>query len=68
MFRHEDFGRLIGGFGMLSGAALLAFNLATFPYIPAESGLVDLGPVTAIWWLAVILQLFRLDRRDKRQK
>lgn len=59
MYRHRHFGRILGGFGVISGAALLIINLWAFPKVPAESGLVDLGPVTAVWWLAVIVQLVR---------
>jgi hypothetical protein len=68
MLRHPDFGRLLGLFGVVSAVALLVLNLAAFPHIPAESGLVDLGPLTGLWWLAVIVQMFRLDRRDRRQR
>ncbi|MGE0352161.1 MAG: hypothetical protein AB7I33_04355 [Gemmatimonadales bacterium] len=64
MFRHRDFGRLIGILGIVSGAGLLILNLASFPYVPAESGLVDLGPVTGVWWLLVIVQMFRSRRRQ----
>lgn len=63
MFRHRDFGKLLGGFGVASGGALLALNLVAFPYIPSQVGLVDLGPVTGLWWLAVIVQMLRTDRR-----
>jgi hypothetical protein len=66
MFRHRDFGRWIGGFGIVAGAALLVLNMAAFPHIPADSGLIDLGPVTALWWVVVILNIVRLDRRDRR--
>jgi len=65
MYRHRDFGKVFGIFGIASAAALLAFNLYTFPYIPADSGLVDLGPVTGLWWLAVIVQFFRLERKAR---
>jgi hypothetical protein len=65
MYRHPDFGRFLGGFGVLAGAALLVLNLIAFPYVPADSGLVDLGPVSGLWWLLVIGQMVRLDRRDR---
>jgi hypothetical protein len=68
MFRHPDFGKLLGAFGMLSAAALLALNLGAFPQIPGESGLIDLGPVTGVWWLLVIVQMVRLDRRERRAR
>ena len=63
MTRHPDFGRFLGWFGLISATALLALNLGAFPHIPGESGLVDLGPLTGIWWVLVIIQLIRLDRR-----
>ena len=59
MYREPSFGRVLGAFGIVSASALLVFNLATFPYGPADSGLVDLGPVTGIWWLCVIVQIKR---------
>jgi hypothetical protein len=62
MIRHRDFGRLLGAFGAVAAGALLALNLATFPHPPSEAGLVDLGPVTGLWWVAVIVQLFRAQR------
>jgi hypothetical protein len=62
MFRHPDYGRLLGGFGMVSAVVLLALNLAAFPDVPGESGLIDVGPVTGMWWLWVIVQMIRNDR------
>ena len=59
MYGRREFGRILGVFGIVSGAALLVLNLWAFPEVPGESGLVDLGPVTAIWWLAVIVQMVR---------
>jgi hypothetical protein len=41
------------------GALLLAFNLYMFPQPPAEAELIDWGPFTALWWLAVIVQMIR---------
>lgn len=64
MYSHRDFGRIIGVFGVLSAVALLSLNLAAFPKVPGESGLVDLGPITAVWWLAVIVQLMRRPKRN----
>jgi hypothetical protein len=65
MFRHPDFGKVFGILGIVSAAALLAFNLYAFPYLPAKSGLVDLGPLTGLWWLAVIVQFLRLERKAR---
>lgn len=64
MYSHRDFGRIIGVFGVLSAVGLLSLNLAAFPEVPGESGLVDLGPITAVWWLAVIVQLMRKPKRS----
>jgi hypothetical protein len=66
MFRRPDFGKFLSIFGMAAGGALLIFNLWTFPYIPADSGLIDLGPVTGLWWILVIVQIIRVDLRRKR--
>jgi hypothetical protein len=64
MYREPSFGRLLGAFGIVSASALLVLNLATFPYGPADSGLVDLGPVTGIWWLCVIVRIKRTAARS----
>lgn len=68
MFEHRDFGKVLGILGAVLAGLLLVFNLWTFPYIPADSGLVDLGPLTGLWWLAVIIQFARLDWRDRRTR
>lgn len=67
MYREPRFGRLLGGFGVASASALLVFNLATFPHGPADSGLVDLGPLTGLWWLWVIIQIKRTAARSARE-
>jgi hypothetical protein len=68
MYRDPRFGRLLGGFGVISAAGLLVFNLATFPHAPAESGLVDLGPLTGLWWLFVIIQIKRAAAPANRER
>jgi hypothetical protein len=65
LFGHPAYGRGLGAFGMMSAVALLALNLATFPYVPAESGLIDLGPVTGVWWVLVIVRMIREDREAR---
>lgn len=62
LYRHPRFGRVIGVSGIAAGMSLLALNVAAFPYVPAESGLVDLGPVTGVWWLLVIAAQVRRSR------
>jgi hypothetical protein len=66
MYRRPEFGKFLGVFGMAAGGALLIFNLWTFPYIPADSGLLDLGPLTGLWWVLVIVQIIRVELRRKR--
>ena len=66
MYKRPDFGRFLSVFGAASGVALLVFNLWTYPYIPADSGLIDLGPVTGIWWILVFIQVVRMDLRKRR--
>jgi len=58
---------IIGIFGILAGSLLLIFNMWTFPYPPAETGLIDLGPVTGIWWVVVIVMMIRADKRTSGQ-
>jgi hypothetical protein len=65
MYRHPEFSRFTSIFGMVSAGALLALNLYAFPNVPKESGLVDLGPVTGIWWLMVIAQVIRTRWRTR---
>ncbi len=63
MYRNRYFGKLIGLFGIVAGLGLLVLNLWTFPYPPGESGLVDLGPVTAVWWIWAIILMIRADKK-----
>lgn len=65
MARSPAIGPVLGMAGILAAGGLLVVNLATFPYVPAESGLVDLGPVTGVWWLLVIARLVWWDRRRR---
>jgi hypothetical protein len=64
MLKHRDFGRIWGGFGILASAALLYLNLDTYPRGPAYAGSVDLGPVVALWFLAVFVKITRLYARQ----
>jgi hypothetical protein len=59
MYGHPRFGKWFSIPGVLLGALLLALNLYTFPQPPADAELVDLGPFTALWWVAVIVQMIR---------
>jgi hypothetical protein len=57
MLSHPSFGRIWGGLGILAAGLLLILNLYTFPYAPAESGSIDLGPALALWVFAVYIRL-----------
>jgi hypothetical protein len=45
------------------GVALIGLNAATFPWPPGDRGLVDLGPVTGLFMLALSIRLALLGRR-----
>ena len=36
---------------------LLTLNLSTFPEPPEESGLVDVGPLVGLWYLAAAIRM-----------
>jgi hypothetical protein len=59
MFGHPRFGRAFGGSGVVLGIGLLLSNLYTFPAPPANAGLMDLGPLIGVWYLAVSVQMWR---------
>ncbi|MDT8067660.1 MAG: hypothetical protein ROO76_05780 [Terriglobia bacterium] len=59
MLHHPRFGRFFGVLGFVLAAGLAALNLATFPTPPANAGLVDLGPLVALWYVAVSVQMLR---------
>jgi hypothetical protein len=62
MFKHPRFGMVFGGSGLIISILLLALNLYTFPEGPAYAGSVDLGPLLAIWFLAVYIRLLMIKR------
>ena len=60
MLRHPRFGKLIGIAGILvGGVVILGFNFYTFPDPPKEAGLLDPGPITGLWYLWVVIYVFR---------
>lgn len=62
MLADRRFGRWFGIAGIVVAAALYVLNFATFPTPPASSGLVDLGPIVGLWYLAVSIRALRLRR------
>jgi hypothetical protein len=57
MLRHQRLGKILGSIGIILGAGLLVLNIYTFPVPPGDAGLIDLGPFTAQWYLAVTIML-----------
>ncbi|NIQ57200.1 MAG: hypothetical protein GWN85_28175 [Gemmatimonadetes bacterium] len=62
MLRHPCFGRVWGGSGIAASVLLLYLNLGTFPRGPAYAGSVDVGPLLAVWFLAVYARGLWLSR------
>lgn len=56
---HPRLGRVVGVSGLVVAAALLALNYYSFPTPPGEAGLIDLGPLVALWYLVVTLMVWR---------
>jgi len=57
MVSSARFGPLWGWLGILSALLLLTLNLYTFPRGPAYVGLVDVGPILALWFGAVYVRI-----------
>lgn len=64
LVRGSGLERLIGAYGLVAGAGLLALNIWYFPKPPAMMGSVDLGPATIAWWVALIVLDGQLKKRD----
>jgi hypothetical protein len=59
MFGHPRLGKIFSISGIVIALALLVLNIYSFPIPPAESGSIDLGPLVALWYLAVTIQIAR---------
>jgi hypothetical protein len=57
MFSHPRLGKILSISGVLITLALLVLNIYSFPIPPGESGSIDLGPLVALWYLAVIIRI-----------
>ena len=57
MYFHPRFGKIFGITGVLITLALLVLNISAFPIPPGESGSIDLGPLVALWYLAVTIRI-----------
>lgn len=55
MLRHRSFGKIFGGIGIVLFVLAAGFNLRAAPDPPV----FDLGPIAALWVLAVYVQMMR---------
>jgi len=53
MFGRRGLGPWLAVPGLVIGGLLLILNVATFPIPPESAGLVDVGPLIGVWYLAV---------------
>lgn len=57
MWTHPRFGRAFAITGGAFAVLLLVLNFGTFPEPPAEVGLVDVGPLVGLWYLAAAIRI-----------
>ncbi len=57
LWKHPRFGVVLGGITIFAGLLLLVLNLWTFPAPPADSGLFDVGPFVAVWFLVLSVRM-----------
>ena len=60
----KGLGLLVGIIGVITSIGLLSLNMITFPHPPAESGLIDLGPYSIIWWVLVAIYIDRIHKKS----
>ena len=63
----KGLGLLVGVIGVITSMGLLSLNMITFPHPPAESGLVDLGPYTIIWWVLIVIYIDRIHNKTHKE-
>lgn len=63
MLRHRNFGKVFGGIGIILFVLAAILNLRAAPDPPA----FDLGPIAALWVLAVYIQMLRATKSSRDQ-
>ncbi|MFC2084969.1 hypothetical protein ACFLS9_07930 [Bacteroidota bacterium] len=57
IFNHPKLGKFFSVPGIIISLLMIVFNILTFPVPPAESYLIDLGPLVGLWYLAVTIRI-----------
>jgi hypothetical protein len=57
MMNHPRLGKMFGVTGILLSISLFILNVYSFPIPPADTGLIDMGPFVALWYLAVTIKI-----------
>lgn len=57
VFIDENKKSMVGWLGVILSTVLLGMNAITFPEPPASKGYMDLGPVTLLWWILLIIKI-----------
>lgn len=59
MWKNPLIGKVIGTAGVIIGLSGLILNVYSFPTPPGQAGLIDIGPLAGLWFLAVTIQIIR---------
>jgi hypothetical protein len=62
LWYHPRFRPILPLLGVFVALLLLALNIATFPTPPAAAGLVDVGPLVALWYILLCVRILVLAR------
>lgn len=57
MWSHPRFGKIWSVLTVAAGIALFVLNMLTFPTPPAAAGSIDLGPVTGMLYLVIMIRV-----------
>lgn len=65
MFTRKGIWKILGVIGALLGLLGIIFNYSVWPANPGKAGLIDIGPFTALWWLAAYIYVMVQLRKAK---